>query len=255
MSDLSTALHEWADRTSAGAPPVADLIAAGQKRRNRRRTLVAGAATLAFAAVAVGVTLGGGGATKPSTPTAAGTEQSPAFELAAAATSTEGTSYRFGIKSTLTLPAWQIDHVTSICSGAVDPVAQTGYVKTNSVFSVRVVDGHRYVAKDTHWFDRGQGGVTGVLLCGDSKAPAGVAADPTTELKYLQKAGTVTKTANGYAFAGPEIQGTAKVSGGKISELSYTVTHQKTKDYPAYVRQVIMQLSGYGEKVSVSKPM
>jgi len=255
MSDLSTALRDWADRTPAGAPPVAELIAAGHRQRNRRRTLVAGIATLAFAAVAVGVTLGGSGAHKPSTSSADGTAQSPAFELAAAATASEDTSFKFGIKNVLTLPAWQIDHVTTTCSGAVDPLTQNGYVKSNTPISARVVNGHRYMAKDNYWIDRGKGGVSGVLLCGDSKMPAGVAADPTTELKYLQKAGTVTKTANGYAFTGPEVQGTAKVSGGKISELSYTVTHKQTKDYPAYTRQVTMTLSGYGEKVTVSKPM
>jgi len=255
MSDLSTALRDWADRTPAGAPPVAELIAAGHRQRNRRRTLVAGTATLAFAAVAVGVTLGGSGAHKPSTPTADGTAKSPAFELAAAATASQDTSFKFGIKNTLTLPEWKVDHVTTTCSGAVDPLTQNGYVKTSTPISARVVNGHRYIAKGDHWFDNGKGGVAGVLLCGDSKAPAGAAADPATELKYLQKAGTVTKTANGYAFTGPEIRGTAKVSGGKISELSYTVTHQQTKEYPAYTRQVTMTLSGYGEKVKVTKPM
>ena len=255
MSDLSTALHEWAGRTSAGAPPVADLIAAGRKRRNRRRTLVAGVATLAFAGVAVGVTLGGSGASTPSSRTAAGAAQSPAFELAAAATASEDTSFKFSVRTTLTLPAWQIDHVTNTCSGAIDPLTQSGYLKTDGPFSARVVNGERYVAKENYWQDRGKGGLAGNLLCGDSKVPAGIAADPATELKNLQKAGTVTKTASGYSFTGPEFQGTAKISGGKISELSYTVTHPETKDYPAYTRQVTMKLSGYGEKVTVTRPM
>jgi hypothetical protein len=254
MNDLSTAMHEWAGRSAAGEqPPVAELIAAGTKRRNRRRAGAAGAATLALAAVVGGTLATTGGATTPASTTATG--QSPAVELAAAATSTSESSYKFAIKSTLTLPAWQIDHVTSICSGALDPLTQSGYVTTDGPFSARVVNGHRYDAKENYWFDRGKGDVTHVLLCGDPKAPAGANADPATELKTLAKAGTVTKNAAGFSFTGDEIKGAAKVSGGHVVQISYTIVSKATKDYPAYTRETTMTLSGFGDKVSVKKPI
>lgn len=257
MNDLSTAMHQWADNAPVSHPPVADLIAAGTKRRNRGRAGAAGGATLALAAVVGGVLATTGGAGNPaSTATGGATAaQSPSMELAAAVTATADSSYKFGIKSTLTLPAWQIDHVTSICSGALDPLTQSGYVTTNSVFSARVVNGHRYVAKGNFWFDRGKGDVSGVLLCGDAKAPAGASADPATELKTLTKVGTVTKNAAGFSFTGDEVTGTAKVSGGHVVQLSYTITSKATKDYPAYTRETTMTLSGFGEKVSVKKPL
>ncbi|MEV6845200.1 hypothetical protein [Actinoplanes sp. NPDC051411] len=255
MNDLSTAMHEWAGRAATGEqPPVAELIAAGTKRRNRRRAGAAGAATLALAAVVGGALATTGGAGAAGTP-AAVAGQSPAVELAAAATSTSETSFKFVVNSTLTLPAWQIDHVKETCTGAIDPLTRSGFVETGSVFSARVVNGHRYVAKENYWQDRGKGDVAGILLCGDPKAPAGADADPATELKVLSKAGTVTKNAAGFSFTGDEIKGAAKVSGGHVVQISYTITSRATKDYPAYTRETTMTLSGFGDKVSVKKPI
>ncbi|BCY15493.1 hypothetical protein [Actinoplanes sp. L3-i22] len=256
MSDLKTSLHEWAARTDAGQAPVGDLIAAGTKLRNRRRAGAVGTSALALAAVA-GVAFSLSGTTAPATPTAAGdpgTAATPAMELAAAATSTAGSSFKFAVKSTLTLAEWKIDHVTSVCSGALDPGKETGFVE-GGVFGTRVVDGHYYVRKSTLWVDRGKGTLAEAMLCSDAKAPAGLAADPTAELKTLAKQTKVTKTATGYTFVGDEVHGTVKVSGGKVTELSYSIDHKKSADYPAYTRETTLKLSGYGEKVSVKKPL
>jgi hypothetical protein len=256
MSDIRNVLHDWADSSPAGEPPMADLISAGTRLRNRRRAAAVGTTALALAAVA-GVAFSVTGTNTPSAPTAAGTNatsDTPEMELAAAATSTAGSSFKFGVKSTLTLPDWKIDHITTTCSGALDPGAQTGYVD-GRVFGTRVVDGHYYVRKETTWFDRGKGTLAQAMLCADPKAPAGLAADPATELKNLAKAGKVTKTSGGYTFTGDEVQGTVKVSGGKVTELSYKIDHKKSADYPAYTRETILKLSAYGEKVSVKKPL
>ncbi|WP_436525419.1 hypothetical protein [Actinoplanes sp. HUAS TT8] len=257
MSDLQTSLHEWANRTDAGEAPVADLIAAGTKRRNRRRAGAVGTTALALAAVA-GVAFSLTGTTAPAATTAGGSDpaaaQTPAMELAAAATSTAGSSFSFGVKSTLTLADWQIDHVTTTCSGALDPGAETGYVE-GGVFGTRVVDGHLYVRKSTLWVDRGKGTLAEAMLCSDAKAPKGLASDPTTELKNLAKVAKVEKTKDGFTFVGDEVQGTVKVSGGKVTELSYDINHKKSSDYPAYTRETTLKLSNYGKPVSVKKPL
>ncbi len=258
MSDLQTSLHEWANRGDAGEAPVADLIAAGVKRRNRRRAGAAGTTALALAAVA-GVAFSMTGTTAATAPTAAGgtstaAAETPAMELAAAATSTAGSSFTFSVKSTLTLADWQIDHVTTVCTGALDPGAETGYVD-GGIFGTRVVDGHLYVRKQTLWADRGKGTLADAMLCSDAKAPKGLAADPTTELKNLAKVAKVEKTKDGFTFAGDEVQGTVKVSGGKVTELSYDIDHKKSADYPAYTRETVLKLSNYGAKVPVKKPL
>ncbi|MEV6299153.1 hypothetical protein AB0M02_07090 [Actinoplanes sp. NPDC051861] len=254
MNDISTALHDWAERTPAGEPPVAGLIAAGTRRRNRRRAASAGAATLALAAV-VGVALTTtGGATAPQSPLAQA-ETSPAMELAAAATSTAGTSFRFRIDSTLTLSEWQIDHVTTTCTGAVDPVKESAHLESHPV-EARLVNGRHFISKDgEHWVDRGKGTLAGFMLCGDENVPSLVASDPATALKSLRKASMVTKTAGGYQVTDDAFTGTVKVSGGKITEFSYAVDQKKTSDYPAYTKNVTMKLSGYGSKVSVKNPL
>lgn len=254
MSDLQTSLHEWANRADAGEAPVADLVAAGTKRRNRRRAGAVGTSALALAAVA-GVAFSLTGTTAPATSTTAGgAAETPAMELAAAATSTAGSSFTFSVKSTLTLAEWQIDHVTSTCSGALDPGSETGYVD-GGVFGTRVVDGHYYVRKQTLWVDRGKGTLADAILCSDARAPKGLAADPATELKNLAKVAKVEKTKDGFTFVGDEVQGSVKVSGGKVTELSYDIDHKKSADYPAYTRETTLKLANYGQKVSVEKPL
>ncbi|KUL34531.1 hypothetical protein [Actinoplanes awajinensis] len=256
MSDLQKAMHDWADRMPAGEPPIAELVGAGTRSRIRRRVGAAGTATLALAAV-VGVALSTGGTTPSGSTEAAGpvaTPVSPALELAAAATSTAESSFAFKIASTLTLAEWQIDHVTTTCTGALDPANNTGYV-SGGLFETRLVDGHSYVRKDTLWVDRGKGTLAGSMLCGDSKAPAAISANPATALKSLQKAGDVTKTAGGYTFTADEVRGKVKVAGGKITEFTYTINSKVTKDYPAYTRETTMTFGSYGKAVSVKKPL
>jgi hypothetical protein len=254
MNDLSNALHEWAGRTEAGRPPVADLVTAGKKRRARNRAASAGAATLALAAV-IGVSIS---ATGPSavTPEALGTTTpTPAMELVAAATSTAGSSYKFSIASTLTLAEWQIDHVTTTCTGAADPVKETAYLKSSPV-EARLVGGRHFISKGgEHWVDRGKGTLAGFMLCGDENVPSVTASDPSTVLKALRKAGTVEKTADGFTVTDADFTGTVKVSGGKITEFTYDVVQQKKSDYPAYTKHVVVKLSGYGTKVSVESPV
>ncbi|MDT5033716.1 MAG: hypothetical protein QOC94_3887 [Actinoplanes sp.] len=259
MNDLSSALHDLADHTATGEAPVADLIAAGKKRRARNRAASAGMATLALAAV-VGVSLSATGATAPSGSTNAlgstgAAARTPAMELAAAATSTAGSSFKFSIDSTLTLAEWQIDHVTVTCTGALDPVNDSAYIKGGH-FEVRLVDGLQYISKDgEHWRDAGKGTLANSMLCGDEHVPSVVASDPSSVLKTLGKDSTVTKTSDGYKFTNAAYSGTVKVAGGKVSEIAYDVVQKKASDYPAYSMHATMKLSDYGVKVSVNKPL
>jgi hypothetical protein len=257
MNDLSNALHDWAGRTEAGQPPVADLIAAGTKRRARNRAASAGVATLALAAV-VGVSITATGSTTPrGSAEALGTsgERTPAMELAAAAAFAEGTSYKFKINSTLNLAEWQIDNVTSTCTGAADPAKATAIVK-GGVFEVRLIKGQRYASKGPGtWVDMGKSTVAGAMLCGDENVPSLAASDPASALKALRKVSTVKKVSGGYEFSDTGFTGTVKVSGGKISEFTYDVDQKKSSSYPAYTKHVVMKLSDYGTKVSVKKPL
>ncbi|MDT4995820.1 MAG: hypothetical protein QOH97_5712 [Actinoplanes sp.] len=253
MNDLSSALNDWADHTEAGEAPVADLIAAGKKRRARNRAASAGVATLALAAV-VGVSLSATGSTNALGSTGAAA-RTPAIELAAAATSTAGSSYKFSIDSTLTLAEWQIDHVTSTCTGAADPANDSAYLKGIHV-EARLVDGLHYLSKDgDHWVDAGKGTLADFMLCGDEHVPSVTASNPSSVLKTLGKDSTVTKTSDGYKFTNAAYSGTVKVAGGKVSEFAYDVVQKKTSDYPGYTKHVVMKLSDYGVPVSVKKPL
>lgn len=254
MNELQNALHNWADHTPSGRPPVAELIAAGRKRRIRTRMASGGIAAVALAAgISVSLTATAAPSTEPAAPQAQ--NQTPAMELAAAATSTSGSTFRFRIDSTLTLVEWQINKVTTTCTGAVDPAKGAGILKS-SPMEARLVDGRHYISKGPgNWAEVGKGTLESFMRCGDDNVPSVAAADPNTVLKVLRKAAAVTKVAGGYKFTDESFSGTVTVTEGKISTFAYDVDQKRTSDYPAYTKHVVMKLSDHGVPVSVRKPI
>ena len=262
MNELSSTLRRWADRTEVGEPPIAELIAAGHRRRVRRRATAAGTGVLALASAAM-ITL-----TTAGTAGTSGTSgsASPTLELAAAVSSTAAGSFRFIVESTLSVPADNVRGEHTTCTGAADPETNTGYLKTGTklrqkshptvpvIYEVRVVRGDLYIGMGSNWQANGKGTLTN-LRCGDANEPALLAADPLSQLRQLGRSVVASKTAAGYSFTGDGITGTVTVSDGKVTQLSYRITRSKTHDTPAYSEQVTTKLSGYGQPVAVQKPV
>jgi hypothetical protein len=257
---LRTSLHDWADGTAAGEPPIDDLIAQGSRRRRRRnatRISVAVAVTVAVAAAtAIGVNASTG--PDPGVAPASAPPVRPALALAAAIGSTTSTSFRYQAdlvrRRSPADPRLEKAH----CTGVIDLATQSGYSKYG-LTEHWVVDGVRYLKEGNHRYVIGKGDAAEFLTCGGTRAGHGLlSADPLTLLTNLKDVASVERAGVGndatYAFRGPALTGTVTLLGGRVSSMTLHVDNPAEGDTPALHRDVTMRLSDYGVRVSRTAP-
>ncbi|MEV4509445.1 hypothetical protein AB0K00_10860 [Dactylosporangium sp. NPDC049525] len=253
-------------------------------RRHRRRTAVIrtgyalGVAGLA-GVLAVGLTAGGGRATRDQPAVQA--EAPASLRLSKAAAASDNISYRMKLVTGTATGA-----AARTCEGAFDPLAATGYVRCpqdDSVMVELLIDGVRYMGGEPPLTplppDKGPGETYGrygqypgthehLSLYGEADTVLGAAApDPAALFKALQQANaTVTQNPDGtlhFEYATQANLGSSTTAGdvvvngdGRIAKVTLAGTWQSTAKgrLDTGTFRATLELSDYGVPVHVDRP-